>query len=299
MRVLVTGWFSFVNGEATAGDLLAMEVVCGWLSNAQVPYDVALSPVLGGGVDWEAVPTETYPHVLFVCGPARGWQLESLRDRFAASTLTLIDVSMFGESHTLADTAFERDGARGGRPDLAIASASERIPFVPVVRGHAQPEYGDLDGGSDASSVIDGALERHRLATVAVDTRVDPRLPGSRDTAEVEEVLARADAVLTSRLHGLVLALKHGVPALAIDPVHGGGKVLAQARTLDWPYALTLDAASPSAVDELLGRCLHPATRGLAADCRDHAVSAVADLEPEVLDALGVRPQRARPSGPG
>ena len=31
MKVLVTGWFSFVDGEATAGDLLAREVACGWL----------------------------------------------------------------------------------------------------------------------------------------------------------------------------------------------------------------------------------------------------------------------------
>ena len=33
-KVLVTGWFSFVNGEATAGDLLARGVACEWLESS-------------------------------------------------------------------------------------------------------------------------------------------------------------------------------------------------------------------------------------------------------------------------
>lgn len=39
-------------------------------------------------------------------------------------------------------------------------------------------------------------------------------------------MLRRLDVVVTTRLHGLVLALKNGVPALAVDPVAaapGGG----------------------------------------------------------------------------
>lgn len=35
-------------------------------------------------------------------------------------------------------------------------------------------------------------------------------------------VLSRMDVVVTTRLHGLVLALKCGVPVLAVDPVAGG-----------------------------------------------------------------------------
>jgi polysaccharide pyruvyl transferase WcaK-like protein len=33
------------------------------------------------------------------------------------------------------------------------------------------------------------------------------------------------------RMHGIVLALKYGVPVLAVDPVAGCAKVTAQARS--------------------------------------------------------------------
>ena len=51
-------------------------------------------------------------------------------------------------------------------------------------------------------------------------------------------MIGRADVVVTTRLHGLVLALKQGVPALAVDPVAGGAKVAAQAAVWGWPVLL-------------------------------------------------------------
>jgi hypothetical protein len=52
-------------------------------------------------------------------------------------------------------------------------------------------------------------------------------------------VISRLDLVITMRMHGLVLALKHGVPALAVDPVAGGAKVTAQAQAWHWPAVVT------------------------------------------------------------
>ena len=54
---------------ATAGDLLARDVVCRWLRESGVPHDVALAPPFRGGVDWRAVDPRAYRHVVFVCGP--------------------------------------------------------------------------------------------------------------------------------------------------------------------------------------------------------------------------------------
>jgi polysaccharide pyruvyl transferase WcaK-like protein len=51
-------------------------------------------------------------------------------------------------------------------------------------------------------------------------------------------VIARADVVVTTRLHGLVLALKQGVPVLAVDPVAGGARVATQAAAWGWPVLL-------------------------------------------------------------
>ncbi len=43
------------------------------------------------------------------------------------------------------------------------------------------------------------------------------------------------DIVVTTRLHGMVLALKNGVPAIAVDPIVGGAKITQQARAINWP----------------------------------------------------------------
>ncbi|MGH3900879.1 MAG: polysaccharide pyruvyl transferase family protein [Pseudonocardiaceae bacterium] len=75
-----------------------------------------------------------------------------------------------------------------------------------------------------------------------VDTRLDPRHWRNASTpGQLDSVLCRLDAVLTTRLHGLVLALRNGVPVLAVDPVEGGGKVSAQAAAWDWPALVTAE----------------------------------------------------------
>ena len=61
--------------------------------------------------------------------------------------------------------------------------------------------------------------------------------------------------VVTTRLHGLVLALKNGIPALAIDTVAGGAKVARQAGALGWPV-LTGDALSAPALAAAFELCL-------------------------------------------
>src|SRR3954467_11875448 len=69
VKALVTGWFSFEQMGASAGDLLARDVACGWLRDAGRDFDVALAPPFSGGVDWRAVDPADYSEVAFVCGP--------------------------------------------------------------------------------------------------------------------------------------------------------------------------------------------------------------------------------------
>jgi hypothetical protein len=66
------------------------------------------------------------------------------------------------------------------------------------------------------------------------------------------------DAVVTTRLHGLVLGLKAGVPVLAVDPVAGGGKVTAQGKALGWPVVAAEDAGDTALLDSRLKWCLSP-----------------------------------------
>lgn len=69
MKTLVAGWFSFELMGATAGDLMACDLVCEWLKKAEHLYDVALAQPFQGGVDWRAVDPQDYSYVVFVCGP--------------------------------------------------------------------------------------------------------------------------------------------------------------------------------------------------------------------------------------
>ena len=77
------------------------------------------------------------------------------------------------------------------------------------------------------------------------------------------------DAVVTTRLHGLVLALRAGVPAAAVDPIAGGAKVAAQARAVGWPHVVTSDEVDDKTLRRVLDACLEPAAGKLALDCAE------------------------------
>ncbi len=126
-----------------------------------------------------------------------------------------------------------------GRLDLAAAVPVPAVPVAAVILAGAQPEYAARAGTRRLTDELGGWLATLDCARMMVDTRLahgDWRNPAT--AAQVEAVIGRADVVVTTRLHGLVLALKQGVPVLAMDPVTGGAKVAAQAAAWGWPVLL-------------------------------------------------------------
>ncbi len=277
----MAGWFSFERMGATAGDLLARDVVCRWLREGGVPHDVALAPPFRGGVDWRTVDPRAYRHVVFVCGPfGNGWPLTEFLPRFAGCRLVGLDLSMLQplEDWNPFDLLLERDSSREARPDVAFLSEGPLVPVAGLVRVHPQEEYGGRGGHEEADGLVDALLASAELAVIPIDTRLDENATGLQTAAEVESAIARVDVVVTTRLHGLVLALKNGVPALAVDPIRGGAKICRQAEALGWPYAFAVDAASPAALREALEQCLRPeaALRASAVAARARAALAPA-----------------------
>src|SRR4051794_11536735 len=129
---------------ATAGDLLARDVACRWLDDAQLPYDVAVAPPFDGGIDLARADPERYSHVLFVCGPlGNGAPVSDLFERFAGRRFVGLDVSMLQplEEWNPFDLLLERDSSAAARPDLALAAESPSVPVIGVLRVHAQQEY--------------------------------------------------------------------------------------------------------------------------------------------------------------
>jgi hypothetical protein len=91
---------------------------------------------------------------------------------------------------------------------------------------------------------------------LSVDTLLDENRTSTHTLLQYEEVLRRADVVVSTRLHGMVFALKVGTPVVAIDPVAGGAKVSAQAAALNWPHVLDGDSVEVEDIHRHVGACL-------------------------------------------
>jgi hypothetical protein len=279
---LVAGWFSWSAESVTAGDLLARDVTCRWLEEAGRDYDVANAPEFGEGVDWRRVDPSRYSEAIFVCGPVEaGRALNYLLQRFGGSRWTGLNVTMLRplESWKPFDLLIERDSAARTRPDLAFVADHDAVPLIGVVLVEPyRPEYPDRDRQSEARDAVEALFASRPAVRIDIDTRLKANESGLGSPAEVESAIARMDAVVTTRLHGLVLALKHGVPALAIDPVAGGAKISQQAEAVGWPVVRTADALDPADLNEALDYCLTDEARELARECAARARTAVEDL---------------------
>jgi Polysaccharide pyruvyl transferase len=289
MKTLVVGWFSFERMGATAGDLLARDLVCQWLERAGHSYDVALAPPFAGGVDWRSVDPKNYSQIVFVCGPfGNGWPIPEFLVRFAGCHLVGINLSMIEpiEVWNPFDLLLERDSSANSRPDISFLSDEGRVPVVGVVEVHPQREYRERSTHRVASEAIRRLVTSREMAVVPIDTRLDINGMGLRTPAEVESLIARMDIVLTTRLHGMVLALKSGVPAIAIDPIAGGAKLSRQAETIGWPLVFTTDSLTDGSLEEAFAYCLTEDARAKARECCKRAMKAVDHVRDEFMAVL-------------
>ncbi|MEU9559228.1 polysaccharide pyruvyl transferase family protein [Streptomyces fumanus] len=262
-KILVTGWFSFLHGEATAGDVLALDRVRAVLREAGLGHDVVWSPGFrADGPHFADIDPAAYTHLVFVCGPVHGDQVAELHRRFAHCTRIAVGVSVV-DPGAPAVTGFHRILPRDGpgaepAPDLAArAPVLPARPVVGVVLTHGQREYGRRRRHAEVAGAVTGWLAGKDCARLELETRLDTRDWRLCATpADLEAVLARLDLVVTDRLHGLVLALRAGTPALAVDPVAGGAKVTAQARACGWPALVPAEGVGAGPLERWWGWCL-------------------------------------------
>lgn len=273
MRVLIVGWPSFRHGEATAGDVLAMSSVADRLGAAGIDCEQAFSPVFRPGVrSLDQADPERYTHLVFACGPAHGFQLAWLHERYARCHRIAVGVSVIDPDDPGA-AGFHRILARDGTsaaPDLCwSAGPAGPVPVVGVALAPGQAEYGARGRHGAVHDLLGEWLRDLDAARVPVDTRLDTT--DWRHCATPDQfaaLVSRLDVLAGTRLHGLVFGLRAGVPVLAVDPVHGGGKVTAQARSVGWPAVLPADELSRPALDRWWAWCLSAEGRALAGGYR-------------------------------
>ena len=148
-RALAAGLFSFPTHGATAGDLIACEVVCRWLAEAGMQYDVAFAPPFTGGRDWRDLDPRDYSHVVWICGPL-GETTEAfarLRRRFPSGGRWIgINLSMMAPVDEWNPFLLERDSSRAERADLAFADGRNGVPVVGLVQVESfTPLFPDRD----------------------------------------------------------------------------------------------------------------------------------------------------------
>ncbi|MBC6491727.1 polysaccharide pyruvyl transferase family protein [Flavihumibacter stibioxidans] len=293
MRVLVAGWFSFEEMGATAGDIMACNVACNWLEKAGADFDVAYAPPFTGGVKWEDTSAVDYSHVLFVCGPfGNGWPITGFLEHFAGCKLIGLNLSMLQNIHEWNpfDILFERDSDQVVRPDISMLSAAPKVPVAGLILAHLQKEYGKRSKHPVANQLFRQLIDKNELAVVPIDTVIAKNEHGLRTPAEIESLIAKMDIVLTTRLHGTVLALKNGVPPIVIDPVEGGAKISGQVKAIGWPLILPVESVNYESLYNAYVYAQTNEARREAIACRDRAVKILHEIEQQFLEALVGQP---------
>nr|WP_128380638.1 polysaccharide pyruvyl transferase family protein [Streptomyces cavernae] len=263
VRILLAGWFSFTDGEATAGDVLALRRVQEVLDRARLPYDTAWSPGFQPrALHLEEADPTAYTHLVFVCGPLQGPQVERLHERFRHCRRIAVGTSVI-DGDDPAVTGFHRILARDAPAVEPLEDLAARAPALPpkpvvgVILTHGQHEYAELRRHGQVAEEVTRWLAGKDCARLELETRLDTHDWHLNATpAQFQSLLARLDLVVTDRLHGLVLALRAGIPALAVDPVAGGAKVTAQARACGWPAIVPAERLDETRLERWWDWCL-------------------------------------------
>jgi len=287
-NVLVIGWFSFELMGSTAGDVIAKDVACRWLREAGLRPLVAMHEPKGSHDVPADVDPSGFDTVVFVCGPiGNGPPIAEYLERFSHARTIGLDVTLLMDPAVWQpfDCLIQRDGGGQVRPDITFAAPPSDVPLVGVILVGSQDEY-PTNRHDAVEAAFAELLASRDVAAVPIDTRLDVNAGGLRTAAQVESLIARMDAVLTTRLHGAALALRRGVPPIAVDSVPGGSKLLAQMRHLGWPLAFDVADLDIVELGAALDRALQPATREEARRTAERAARHVAAVRDELLAAV-------------
>jgi hypothetical protein len=250
-RILLAWWGTSKWGSPTIGDHMAISNIALALQQSGAEVDVASHNHVECGnaniVKWMRINPRAYKCVTFVCGPLSNelyFRLFFFRFRHArkvAVGVSVIDPTLPGTR--LFEEIIARDGMPGSIFDLALATA----PSQPIVqrprrhiavclRGH-QSEYGEENCHSAAVDRMVLEVARQFGDVEHIDTIIGE----GNSIQQVHQSFADAKLVITTRLHGGLLALHHCTPFIAIDQIKGGRKVSSVLRRVPWDYLYPFD----------------------------------------------------------
>lgn len=261
-RILITWWGAFNKGGPTIGDLMSLLNVikavkqCGFL--ADVASLEKYSCLTLKCVDWNTVEPCNYDTLLFVCGPIiKGSKpFRELIQRFIHCEKIAVGVSVLPkwskDYWNPFDLILAREGCENTYFDVALAGSvsiktpiekhNEKLLIGVCLRGH-QREYGvDMCLDDLAKKKIDYLLDKFPHERINLETRLDKT---EDDFQTINSSFSKPDIVITTRLHGALLAISHNVPVLALDQIKDCGKVNCILSWLGWKYVFPVKTAIP------------------------------------------------------
>ena len=286
IRVLIAGWFSFEQMGASAGDLLARDLVSQWLANEQIDYTIAVDTPFTDGKHFRDLEPADYTHVLFVCGPCgNGPPLTELLDRFDRCEWLGLNLTMLQnlEEWNPFELLIERDSNRTTRPDMVFLTEPLRVPRIGLILVHPQKEYGERGRHKQVGDFIESQLAQMDVAVLPIDTRLDHNAGGLNSSGQIESMIASMDLTITTRLHGTVLSIKNGVPPIVIDPIHGGAKVAAQCRAIGWEWFTHAEELGADWLQDAIAYALSDQAIPDVAACRDAARRSLSEMQSVLL----------------
>jgi len=290
LRALLIGHFT------TVGDIESLELIQSWLKESEVPYDIApfyesARKKMSGTRELALLDPAAYSHLVMICGPVWEEQLNEL----AFDISTFRHCIRIGINLTMVtplqiwnpfDVLLERDSDRLTRPDLTLLADTSSVPVVGRCMVRKQSSYRGREQHDQARQLFDDLANTRNFAVLDIDTRWYREQNGLRTPAHVLSTLKRIDLLFTNRLHGMVYALKAGVPVIAIDAIKGGAKVTAQAKAIGWPQCIPIEEATPARLNSAVDWCLSPEAREVARLCRERALPELRDVKQQFLHAL-------------
>ena len=290
-RALLAGHFS------TIGDIESLEAVQSWLGKLDMAYDVApfsesVRACIPGSVPLASVTPESYSAVILICGPIWPEQLRELGFDFnryshclrVGINLTLVEsVSVWDPF----DLLLERDSDRLTRPDLSFAIDTPTVPVVGRCLVKRQRSYEGREQHHKAAELIDKVMMQRGWAVLDLDTRWYREKNPLANASQFISALQRVDLLLTNRLHGMVYAIKAGVPVVALDAIEGTAKVSAQADILGWPHCIAIEDATEERLHRAIDACMTDDAALLARRISADARTRLEQIEQEFLSALG------------
>jgi len=288
-RALVVGHFSIPGGGGTFGDIEAQQLVCDWLSQARIEFDVASNLEDGlDGLSIDQVDEKEYGIFVFVCGP---WYPQRripslLLKKFSHCLKIGVNLTTYQAGTSGFDYLLARDNPDENQVDISFANPVDLLPVVGVVLVERQAAYGSRQRHLYVRKIVQEYLEASEVVPIWLDTVANNNKGGIKNNRQFESILRKADLVVTNRLHGMVLGLKNSVPVIAIDAIAGGGKVTAQAKALGWPLLLPVESLSVETLSESVRLCLNTDLTPDLQKTRQQALSSVEHTKDRFMSIL-------------